>query len=114
MRIATARRVALSLPDTTEEPHFEFSSFRVRGKVFATVPDSGHLHLLVGAEEARALLAEDPSTFEPIGRGSRINPEWIRVNLASAEAKQIRELLTEAWRTKAPKRLLAGYDATAG
>jgi hypothetical protein len=114
MRISTARRFALSLPETTEEPHFEFSSFRVRGKVFATVPDNGHLHVFAGVEEARALLHENPTTFEPIGRGKRINPEWVRVNLASADAKQTRELLVEAWRAKAPKRVLSAYDAGGG
>jgi hypothetical protein len=114
MKIATARRFALSLPETTEEPHFEFSSFRVRGKVFATVPDGGHLHLFVGLEEAKALLHENPATFEPIGRGKRINPEWVRINLDSADTKQTRELLVEAWRAKAPRRVLADYEATTG
>jgi hypothetical protein len=33
MRIDTVRRFALSLPETTEEPHFDKSSFRVRGKM---------------------------------------------------------------------------------
>jgi hypothetical protein len=112
--MAVVRRFALSLPDTAEAPHFEFSSFRVRGTVFATVPDNGHLHLFVGADEARALLHEGPATFEPIGRGKRINPDWIRVNLASADATQIRELLVEAWRAKAPKRARAEYDTNTG
>jgi hypothetical protein len=111
MRLSAARRFALSPPETTEEPHFEFSSFRVRGKVFATVPDNDHLHLFVGVEEARALLQEHPATFEPIGRGKRINPEWLRVNLALADTKEVRELRVEAWRTKAPKRVLADFDA---
>jgi hypothetical protein len=114
MRISTARHFALSVPETTEEPHFELSSFRVGGKVYATVPDNRHLHLFVGVEEARALLHENPTTFEPIGRGKRINPEWVLVNLVSADATQTRELLVEAWRAKAPKRVLSAYDATAG
>ena len=42
------RAFALSLPATTEEPHFDMSSFRVRGKIFATVPPDGeHLHVFV-------------------------------------------------------------------
>ena len=32
------REFALSLPGATEEPHFDMSSFRVQGKIFATVP----------------------------------------------------------------------------
>lgn len=30
------RKFALSLPETTEEPHFEKTSFRVKKKIFAT------------------------------------------------------------------------------
>jgi len=45
MKVAEVRCYALSLPDTTEEPHFEYSSFRVRGKIFVTVPpDKEHIH----------------------------------------------------------------------
>jgi len=30
------RKLALSFPDATEEPHFHLSSFRYKGKIFAT------------------------------------------------------------------------------
>jgi predicted DNA-binding protein (MmcQ/YjbR family) len=32
----TLRKLALSFPETTEEPHFEKTSFRVKKKIFAT------------------------------------------------------------------------------
>ncbi len=34
--IDTFRKLALSFPSTTEEPHFEKTSFRVKKKIFAT------------------------------------------------------------------------------
>ena len=34
--IGTLRKVALSLPGTSEEPHFEKTSFRIGKKIFAT------------------------------------------------------------------------------
>ncbi len=34
--IDTLRKIALSFPETTEEPHFEKTSFRVKKKIFAT------------------------------------------------------------------------------
>lgn len=72
MRLDTARRFALSLPETTEEPHFEKSSFRVRGKIFATVPLGGkHLNVHVDADEARALIADDPAAFDADRRPAR-------------------------------------------
>lgn len=33
------RKLALSFPQTTEEPHFEKTSFRVKKKIFATYDD---------------------------------------------------------------------------
>jgi hypothetical protein len=112
MRLDTARRFAMSLPETTEEPHFAASSFRVKGKIFATIPPDGkHLHVPVGAEEVRALIEEDASAFEEILWGKRIVPDWVRVNLAAADTAQVRELLEDAWRRKAPKRVLAAFDA---
>ena len=115
MRLETARRFALSLPETTEEPHFEFSSFRVRKKIFTTVPTTGkHLHIYVGADEVRALVEEAPAAFEEIVWGKRTVADWVRVNLPAADRDQVRELLEEAWRLKAPTRLVAAYDAGNG
>ncbi len=37
--IDTLRKVALSFPEVTEEPHFEKTSFRVKNKIFATYDD---------------------------------------------------------------------------
>jgi hypothetical protein len=115
MRLDAARRFALSLPETTEEPHFEKSSFRVRGKIFATVPLGGkHLHVFVEHDERRVLIDDMPEVFEAVGRGKTIAPDWLRVNLAAAAQDHVSELLEEAWRFKAPKRLVAEFDATRG
>ena len=56
-----ARAFALSLPGASEEPHFDMSSFRVNGKIFATVPPGEeYLHVFVDETEAEASVAEDP------------------------------------------------------
>src|SRR5690606_19175716 len=34
------RKLALSFPEATEEPHFEKTSFRVKKKIFATYDDA--------------------------------------------------------------------------
>ena len=73
MILISARAFALSLPATTEEPHFDMASFRVRGKIFATVPpDDEHLHVFVDEGEVRAAVAEDPAAFEPLLWGQRL------------------------------------------
>ena len=35
--LQTFRQLSLSYPDTTEEPHFEKSSYRIKKKIFATL-----------------------------------------------------------------------------
>jgi hypothetical protein len=104
-----ARRFALSLPGATEEPHFEMSSFRVRGKIFATLPPGGqYLHVFVSEGEAHAAMAEDPAAFELLRWGQRLR--GLRVRLSAAGPEHIEELLTESWRRKAPARLIAEWQ----
>jgi hypothetical protein len=109
--IGAARSFALSLPGATEEPHFDMSSFRVRGKIFATVtPDEQTLHIFVDEPEISASVAEDPAAFEPLLWGKAVR--GLRVLLAAAPQDRVEELLTEAWRRKAPERLVAEFDAS--
>jgi hypothetical protein len=104
--LAMVRALALALPGATEQPHFDMVSFRVRGKIFATVPpDELHLHLFVDSEEMEACLAEDPAVFKPLLWGGK--PRGLRASLAGAAPDRISELLEESWRRKAPARLIA-------
>ncbi len=109
MTAEEARRLALSLPKAAEAPHFEKASFRVGGKIFATLTeDARHLHVFVDEDEARAAVAEEPSTYEELWWGKRLS--GVRVEVARAAPDRVVELLEEAWRRKAPKRLIAELD----
>ncbi len=104
-----ARRFALSLPGATEEPHFDMASFRVRGKIFATVPpDEACLHVFVDEPEIEAAVAEDPAAFEPLRWGQRVR--GLRIRLGQAPEDRVQELIEESWRRKAPRRLAADFD----
>src|SRR6266702_8639231 len=99
------RRFALDLPGSSEEPHFGMTSFRVRGKIFATVPpDETHLHVFVDEPEVRACVAEIPSAFEPLLWWRKVR--GVRVSLRRAPSDRVRELIEDAWRRKAPARLV--------
>ncbi len=89
------------------------SSFRVRGRIFATVPPDGeHLHVFVGEGEVRAAVAEDPAAFEPLLWGQRLR--GLRIHITAVPAHRIAELLEESWRRKAPARLAKEWDARRG
>lgn len=96
--------LALSLPEATEADHHGFPSFRVGGKIFATVPDPGHLHVMLDEPGIRTAVAEDPAACEELWWGKRL--ACLRVTLERADAESVVELLTDAWRRKAPRRLV--------
>ncbi len=106
MKLSQARKYALSLPETNEEPHFDYSSFRVRGKIFATVPPSGdYLHIFVDDDQRAPLIAAEPDKYAPLHWGAKV--VGLRVVLATANAATVNRLLLQSWLRKAPKRLAA-------
>lgn len=106
MKLADARVFALSLPEATEAPHHASNSFRVRGKIFATVPpEAGLLHVFVGDEVREAACAALPDAFANLYWGRKI--AGLRIHLRTAPEADVRRLLTCAWRRKAPKALVA-------
>jgi hypothetical protein len=108
-----ARRFALSLPGVTEQPHFDSSSFRVGGKIFATVPpDEAYLHVFVDEPEIAAAVAEDPAAYQPLRWGQRIR--GLRIELRGSGGGRVMELIEESWRRKAPRKLVADYDRLRG
>ena len=106
MRIAALRKFALSLPEAAEAPHFEYASFRVRGKIFATVPPDGlHVHIFVGDEDREPALEMHAEFTQKLLWGGKV--VGLRVFLDKAEPVVVKDLLERAWRRKAPKALLA-------
>ena len=104
MNLDSVRKFALSLPQVTEEPHFHFSSFRVRGKIFATVPpEERHLHVFVGETEREIFTQSQPDAYEKLLWGKKMI--GLRVTLANAKAADVKDLLRTAWQRKAPKSL---------
>jgi hypothetical protein len=99
------RQVALSLPEAVELPHFEKASFRVGGKIFATLtPDGGRLMLKLPEEIKEALKASDPDAILPLpGAWDRGGSTLIEV--AAMDPAKLADLIRLAWRTTAPAKL---------
>ncbi|TMR20682.1 hypothetical protein ETD86_18070 [Nonomuraea turkmeniaca] len=104
------RRIALALPETGEKTMYGTPAFYVRGKWFARMREEGDMLVLpVASEEEKAeLLAAEPAKFgtTPHYDGYAV----VLVRLDEVGAEEMSELLTDAWRLRAPKRLAAGYD----
>jgi hypothetical protein len=100
IRVADLRQMAMSFEGTVEQDHHGFPSFRVGGKIFATLPDDEHLHVMLGEDRIRAVVASDPHACEEKWWGKKLAA--VRVSLPDAERENVRELLEEAWRTRRP------------
>jgi hypothetical protein len=109
MRAATVRSFAMSLPEAEERETWGNATFRVRSKIF-TMFDEQERRLWVKSvfDEQQALIAMNPDAFfVPSYVGSK---GWVGVVVTRAERGEVQELITEAWRLTAPKRLVASFD----
>lgn len=105
-KLDRVRRHALALPEVTEQPHFDYASFRVGGKIFVTVPPDGqYLHVFVDEQRRELALALHGAFVEKLWWGGKV--VGLRVDLAEADPDVVDELVRQAWARKAPKRLLA-------
>ena len=102
--VAQARKLALSFPETIEQPHWGNPSFRVRGRIFATVPDTNHLNVMIDPFDVDAVVRAEPESCAEILWGKEVR--GVRVSLPNASPAMVEDLLRAAWQRKAPKRLL--------
>ena len=115
MKIDSVRNHALSLEAVTEEPHHGYSSFRVRGKIFVTVPPAEDLiHVFVGEEDRDPALAMHPEFVEKLLWGGKV--VGLRVTLKSSNPTVVKALVSRAYATRVgkdagPKRLAARGQA---
>jgi hypothetical protein len=99
-----ARRLALALPEAVEQDHHGRPSFRVAGKIFATLWDEEHVNVMLDEGGILTAIHDDPETCEEVWWGKKLAA--VRVMLPRVESDKLAELLTEAWELRAPKRLL--------
>ncbi|HEY2743357.1 MAG TPA: MmcQ/YjbR family DNA-binding protein [Polyangia bacterium] len=105
MTAAAFRKLALSLPDAIEAPHFARASFRVGKKIFATMTAAGD-EAMVRVEPRQklyALLKAQPDVFFSYGGWTERNGS-LGIRLAKAEVAELRPLVVESWRHVASKR----------
>jgi predicted DNA-binding protein (MmcQ/YjbR family) len=103
--ISQLRKLALSFPAVTEEPHFEKLSFRVMGKIFVTCDEKN--------KNACIKLSEiDQDVFTAAGR-SNIYPVpnkwgkqgWTIIDLKKVDMNLFKDALKTAYCKVAPRKL---------
>ncbi|HLX35170.1 MAG TPA: MmcQ/YjbR family DNA-binding protein [Candidatus Limnocylindrales bacterium] len=104
------RRIALALPTVEEVVTWGSDlTFRVRGKIFAIGGEGAEIVSIKASPDAQAdLLALDATTFSKAAYTGRFG--WVNVRLAGVDEPMLEELLANAWRQTAPKRVVREAD----
>ncbi|KND44591.1 MULTISPECIES: MmcQ/YjbR family DNA-binding protein [Streptomyces] len=103
------RRAALALPDTTEKVAWNMPTFRVAGKMFATLPeDETSMAVRCPKEERDELVLAEPGKFWIADHEAGF--AWVRVRLSALEDEpELRDILADSWRQAAPTGLLDAH-----
>lgn len=106
------RKLALSFPETTEEPHFEKISFRVKKKIFATY-DAQHKKVCLKLSEIdqNVFAAADQSIIYPLANkwGKQ---GWTIIETTLVNKNLFTDALTMAYLQVAPKKLAAQFKTS--
>ena len=106
--IERTRQLALALPEVVEQDHHGRPSFRVAGRIFATLWDEHHLNVMLDEPGIHTATQGAPESCREFWWGKRLGA--VSVDLAAAGDALVAELLTEAWELRAPRRLLQASD----
>lgn len=109
VNLAAVRRLALALPEAEETTSYGTPAFKVRGKLFARLREEGDI-LVVKCDlnEREALTQSEPDTYFVTPHYQ--NYPYVLVRMKEIDLEPLRELLTDAWRIAAPKRLVFNFD----
>jgi hypothetical protein len=99
-----ARELALALPEAVEADHHGRPSFRVAGKIFATLWDSTHMSVMLDEPGILTAVQSHPGVCSEFWWGKRLGA--VHVDLDRAESELLTELLADGWERRAPRRLL--------
>ncbi len=108
------RRIAMSLPRTSEHLIRDHTKFRVGRLVYASVSaDEERIGFGFPKEERVALVDSEPDKFMmPLRGDERYN--WVRARLPVLGREELREILIDAWCMVVSKKTAAGYLQSQG
>ena len=93
------RTLALSLPGSTEMPHFEKASFRTKKKIFATLSEENNQAVLkLSLVDQSVFCAFDKTIIYPVNNkwGKQ---GWTVVELKKVRKSMLKDALTTAYNT---------------
>ena len=105
----TVCEIARELPGAVEGISYGTPAFRVGKSLFARQHQDGESLVIKIEPDQRVMrMRADPKTFHITDH--YLNYPWMLVRLSTVALDDLRELIEDAWRQSAPKRLLATHD----
>lgn len=109
MKLAAVRKIALSFPGVEEVISYGTPGFKVKGRFMARLwEDNEVLVVKCGDDERDFRMKAKPKTFFITGHYRGYPTVLIR--LKTVARTELQEVLEQAWRLNAPKKLIAQYD----
>lgn len=109
------REWVLALPGTREVfvEGWGHPTLRYGDKMFASgSAESTYASVKASLEEQAELIASAPDVYAKSAYTGRFG--WVRVDLTKADPDELRQVVVEAWRRTAPKRVVKAYDSAQG
>jgi hypothetical protein len=104
--IERARALALALPGAEEQDHHGRPSFRVAGRIFATLWDERHMNVMLDEPGILTAVQDSPEICTEFWWGRRLRA--VQVELGRSSSELLAGLLEDAWEHKAPAALVRG------
>lgn len=104
------RNLAHTLPGVTEKLCFDTPAFYAGGKLFARLKEDGET-LAINTEERDKWMGAEPETF--FITDHYLNAKYMLINLGLIDQPTLTQLLVQAWKNRASKKLLKMYDEQA-
>ncbi|GHB72817.1 MmcQ/YjbR family DNA-binding protein [Persicitalea jodogahamensis] len=101
----TLRQLALAFPETSEQPHFDKTSFRVGKKIFATLNVKfNRATLKLSGKDQDLFCLYDPTVMYPVPNkwGKQ---GWTQIDLGKVPDEMLKDALRAAYCEVAPRRL---------
>jgi hypothetical protein len=98
MTAGEARKIPLSVEGAVEQDHHGRPSFRVNGKIFATLWTDEQLNVMLPGGRIEQVVADEPDRTEPVHWGKKLAA--VRVHLPEADEELVEALLAEAWQRR--------------
>ncbi|MEO5755887.1 MAG: MmcQ/YjbR family DNA-binding protein [Mesorhizobium sp.] len=110
MDTGTARQLTLELPEAVEKSHFGKADFRVRNRIFMSLPEDNRAVIKLDLDQQEMMAAAEPLVFKPVPGGWG-RKGWTSIMLDACDDQTFRSAIRTSWRNVAPPALRKAFDA---